>query len=198
MNNKRKTAIYCRVALADKGKIAAQEARLRAYADEHSHNDIVCYADDGTAGTTLDRTAMNALTADIKAGKIGAVLAVNLSRIARALVPMLEWHRLTREHGIAFVTLADGEQNAAAETLELTYRLVGDYLLPNLALSDPPDAEPLRHYGRMRRAFLKEHRPALYSELLLSEKLFLWRLKFIEIYVLTRTFKIADKIIFFI
>jgi hypothetical protein len=32
MSDTRKTAIYCRVALADKGKIAAQEARLRACA----------------------------------------------------------------------------------------------------------------------------------------------------------------------
>lgn len=27
-------------------------------------------------------------------------------------------------------------------------------------------------YGRMRRAYLKDHRPALYSTLLLTEKLF--------------------------
>ncbi|MDR2444209.1 MAG: recombinase family protein [Deltaproteobacteria bacterium] len=79
---KPKTAIYCRTALAESGKIAAQEARLRAYADEHGYKDIVCYADAGAAKTTLDRPTMNKLTEDIKAGKIGAVLAVNTSRIA--------------------------------------------------------------------------------------------------------------------
>lgn len=56
--------------------------------------------------------------------------------------------------------------------MELTYTLVGDYYLPDLALSDPPNALPIGRYGRMRRAFLREHRPILYSQLLLSERLF--------------------------
>jgi hypothetical protein len=55
---------------------------------------------------------------------------------------------------------------------EISYTQVGDYLLPNIVLSEPPNAEPLGLYGHMRRAFLKEHRPALYSKLLLTEKLF--------------------------
>ena len=54
----------------------------------------------------------------------------------------------------------------------LTYSACGDYLLPNLVLSDPPDAPPLGRYGRKRQAYLKEHRPALYATLLLSEKLY--------------------------
>jgi hypothetical protein len=171
MKQPRKTAIYCRTARADADAIAVQEARLRVCADEHGHADVIPYRDNGAAGNTLDRPAMNRLTEDIKAGKIGAVFAVNLSRIARAHTLILEWSDLTRKHGVTFNTLAEG-QNAAAEMPELTYRLVGDYLLPNLALNDPPDAEPLGHYGRMRRTFLKEHRPALYSKMLLSETLF--------------------------
>ena len=54
----------------------------------------------------------------------------------------------------------------------LTYTVCGDYLIPNVRLSDPPDAPPLGRYGRKRRGFLKEHRPLLYTSLLLSEKLF--------------------------
>ena len=56
--------------------------------------------------------------------------------------------------------------------MEITYTIVGDYYLPNLVLSDPPDAPPIGRYGRMRRAFLKEHQPIEYSRLLLSERLF--------------------------
>ena len=55
---------------------------------------------------------------------------------------------------------------------ELTYTQVGDYLLPNIILSDPPDAEPLNKYGRMRQSYLKNHQPILYNQLLLSEKLY--------------------------
>jgi hypothetical protein len=56
--------------------------------------------------------------------------------------------------------------------MEISYSLVGDYYLPDLILSDPPDAPPIGRYGRMRRAFLKEHLPITYSRLLLSERLF--------------------------
>ncbi len=56
--------------------------------------------------------------------------------------------------------------------MEITYTLVGDYYLPDIVLSDPPGAPPVGRYGRMRRAFLKEHQPIEYSRLLLSERLF--------------------------
>ncbi|GHU92166.1 hypothetical protein FACS1894202_14610 [Clostridia bacterium] len=56
--------------------------------------------------------------------------------------------------------------------MELTYSRVGDYLIPNIALSDPPNTPPLGKYGRMHKAFLKEHKSALYSQLLLSERLY--------------------------
>ena len=55
--------------------------------------------------------------------------------------------------------------------MELTYTQCGDYLIPNLVLSDTKEYR-IGKYGRMRRAYLKEYRPALYSTLLLTEKLF--------------------------
>ena len=56
----------------------------------------------------------------------------------------------------------------------ITYSRVGDYLLPDIVLNEPPRelTEPLGRYGRMRRAFLKEHRAIFYNTLLLSERLF--------------------------
>nr|WP_317407864.1 TnpV protein [Fournierella massiliensis] len=45
------------------------------------------------------------------------------------------------------------------------------YLIPNLVLSDTREYH-IGKYGRMRRVYLKDHRPALYSILLLTEKLF--------------------------
>ncbi len=55
---------------------------------------------------------------------------------------------------------------------EITYTRVGDYLLPNVALSDPPDAPPLGVYGMRHKEYLREHRPVLYASLLLSERLY--------------------------
>ena len=54
---------------------------------------------------------------------------------------------------------------------ELTYTRCGDYYIPDLKLSEQPKA-PIGKYGRMRRRYLKEHRPGLYSSLILSEKLY--------------------------
>ena len=54
----------------------------------------------------------------------------------------------------------------------INYFRCGDYLLPGITLNDPPNPEPLGRYARMRRAYLKEHRPILYNRLLLTERLF--------------------------
>ncbi len=52
----------------------------------------------------------------------------------------------------------------------VTYSTVGDYQLPNLILNQP--RKPLSKYGRLRRTYLKEHRPVLYHTMLLSGSLY--------------------------
>ena len=47
----------------------------------------------------------------------------------------------------------------------------GDYQIPDLKLTEQPE-KPLGKYGRMRKAYLKEHRPLIYNQLLLTEKLY--------------------------
>ena len=51
--------------------------------------------------------------------------------------------------------------------MEITYSQAGDYLLPNLTLPEQPDVK-IGKYGRMRKTFLKQHRPVQYNGLLLS------------------------------
>lgn len=53
----------------------------------------------------------------------------------------------------------------------LTYTMNGDYQIPDLKLTEQPE-KPLGKYGRMRKAYLKEHHPILYNQLLMSEKLY--------------------------
>lgn len=48
----------------------------------------------------------------------------------------------------------------------LDYVLAGDYYIPDLTL--PEESRPIGRWGRMHRAFLKEHCPGRYNELLLS------------------------------
>jgi len=54
---------------------------------------------------------------------------------------------------------------------ELTYTKNGDYLIPDLTLTEQPETS-LGKYGRMRKSYLKEHRPILWNRLILSEKLY--------------------------
>lgn len=57
------------------------------------------------------------------------------------------------------------------EALGGTYTEVGEVLIPDLELSGA-DAASLGKWGRMQKQYLKEHRPVLYMNLLLSEKLY--------------------------
>ena len=50
-----------------------------------------------------------------------------------------------------------------------TYKTVGDYMLPNIAV--PTKEHHIGKYGTMRRTYLKQHRPTLYSTLLMTGKL---------------------------
>ena len=54
--------------------------------------------------------------------------------------------------------------------MELTYRKCGDYYIPNLTLRDSKEYS-IGKYGWMRRTYLEEHRPFLYHELLVTERL---------------------------
>jgi hypothetical protein len=69
-----------------------------------------------------------------------------------------------RKHG-----LKPGKESIMSE---IAYTQIGDYNLPNIVLSDPQDAKPLGRFGRIHKEFLREHRPILYNQLLLTERLY--------------------------
>ena len=51
-----------------------------------------------------------------------------------------------------------------------TYTRVGAYWIPELKLTEQ-SLHPIGKYGRMRRRYLKECRPMMYSHLILTERL---------------------------
>ena len=51
----------------------------------------------------------------------------------------------------------------------LEYTLVGDYFLPNLALTE--EHRPIGKWGRLHREFLKTEHPVLFESLILSGRL---------------------------
>ncbi len=54
--------------------------------------------------------------------------------------------------------------------MSIMYHRNGDYLLPDMGLNET-DKTSLNKYGRIRLRYLQEHRPGLYTRLILSGKL---------------------------
>ena len=54
--------------------------------------------------------------------------------------------------------------------MNITYTKCGDYLLPNLTLAKKENKQ-LNKYGLLRLEYLKNHKKALYQELLMKDKL---------------------------
>ena len=52
---------------------------------------------------------------------------------------------------------------------ELNYIRCGDYYIPDIRL--PEENRPIGRWGRMHRDYLKEHRPILFNDLVLSDRL---------------------------
>ena len=48
--------------------------------------------------------------------------------------------------------------------MEITYTQIGNYLYPNITLGED-DKLPIGKYGRMRKEYLREHRPVFYNVL---------------------------------
>ena len=56
------------------------------------------------------------------------------------------------------------------EMTEITYTRNGDYFIPDIVLKKK-EYKPLGKYGRMRKDYLKNHRPALWNRFLLRDTL---------------------------
>ena len=61
------------------------------------------------------------------------------------------------------------EQSGSDDLADITYSRSGDYLFPNLSLEEEPSI--IGKYGLLRKSYLKDHKPGLYSNLLLTGKL---------------------------
>ena len=61
---------------------------------------------------------------------------------------------------------------------KLTYTQYGDYYIPDIRLAYT-GTQTIGKYGRMRRAFLEQNKPMLFSDMVLTETLFphLWEIQ---------------------
>ena len=82
--------------------LAAQKARMKAFADYNEYESVGTYEDAGKSGKSIEgRLEFNRMMEDIKSGKDGVsfVLVFKLSRFGRNAADVLSTFRLCRVSG---------------------------------------------------------------------------------------------------
>lgn len=118
------TALYERLsrddeAVGDSNSIVNQKIQLESYAAQHGFTNCVHYTDDGWSGGNFERPDWKRLVADIEAGKVGCVIAKDMSRIGRDYLQTGFFTEvLFREKGVRFIAIGNGVDSADKSTGE--------------------------------------------------------------------------------
>ncbi len=118
------TALYERLSRDDdldgeSNSIVNQKLYLQNYADEHGFTNCKHYTDDGWSGGNFDRPGWKSLIADVEAGKVGAVLVKDMSRLGRNYLETgFYTDVMFAKHDVRFIAIANGVDNEHPETGE--------------------------------------------------------------------------------
>lgn len=122
--NEKITACYERLSRddelqGDSNSIINQKQYLEDYAASHGFKNCVHYTDDGISGGTFERPAWKRMLSDIEAGKVGIVLAKDMSRIGRDYLQTGFYTEvLFRERGVRFIAIGNGVDSADKSSSE--------------------------------------------------------------------------------
>ncbi len=112
--NDKITALYCRLSQedtqeGDSNSIQNQKAILGKYAKEHGFTNPAFYVDDGYSGTSFQRPDFLRMIADVEAGKVGAVIIKDMSRIGRDYLQVgMYTEVMFPEKNVRFIAVNDG------------------------------------------------------------------------------------------
>ena len=108
------TALYERLSrddelAGDSNSVINQKIQLEEYATRQGFTNILHYTDDGWSGGNFDRPSWKRLIADIEAGKVGCVLAKDMSRIGRDYLQVGYFTEIVfRQHHVRFIAIGNG------------------------------------------------------------------------------------------
>lgn len=108
------TALYERLSRDDEltgesNSIVNQKSMLENYAAQNGFSNIQHYTDDGYSGGNFERPSWKQLIADIESGKIGCVIAKDMSRIGREYLQTGFYTEvLFRQHNVRFIAISNG------------------------------------------------------------------------------------------
>lgn len=102
---KKKTAIYYRVALADQISLNKQKERLSLYTEKNGYYNVEFYSDNGYSGLNFSRPDFKRMDDDIKLGKVQTVIVTDIARIGRNLLEVYKWIEKITDDGVVFITV---------------------------------------------------------------------------------------------
>lgn len=112
------TALYERLShddeqIGDSNSIVNQKTMLENFAVQRKFANIVHYTDDGWSGANFERPSWKQLIADIEAGKVGTVIAKDMSRIGRDYLQTGFYTEvLFAQKGVRFIAISNGVDSA--------------------------------------------------------------------------------------
>ena len=118
------TALYERLSrddelAGDSNSIINQKRLLEEYAASHGFTNCIHFTDDGYSGGSFERPAWKRMMAEIEAGKVGVVIAKDMSRIGREYLQTGFYTEVVfREHGVRFIAIGNGVDSADKGTSE--------------------------------------------------------------------------------
>ena len=138
---KKITALYERLSrdddlAGDSNSITNQKRYLMDYAEQRGFSNCVHYTDDGWSGGNFERPAWKQLVADIEAGKVGAVIVKDMSRVGRDYLQTGYYTEVFfRQYNIHFIAIANGVDSDDQNTSEFTpiVNLMNEFMLRDLS-----------------------------------------------------------------
>lgn len=106
-----KAILYTRVSTAqqalDGDSLAAQEAKLRAYAAFRGFDDVEVISDAGISGSTMNRAGFERVMSAVEAKRCAVVVVYSLSRFARNTVDTLHCIERMNRRGVEFHSVTE-------------------------------------------------------------------------------------------
>ena len=118
------TALYERLskddeAFGESNSILTQKEMLENYARQNGFTNIVHYTDDGHSGGNFERPDWKQMIDDIQSGKVGCVIAKDMSRIGRDYLQTGFYTEvLFRQQGVRFIAVSNGVDSEDANSSE--------------------------------------------------------------------------------
>ena len=112
----------------ESNSITNQKAMLVKYAADNGFDNIRLFIDDGVSGTVFSRPALNDLLNEVKAGRVGAIIFKDQSRLGRDVVEVGLLTRTFDEHNVRFIAAADGVDSINGFDIMATFRdVINEY-----------------------------------------------------------------------